>query len=143
MIVASTNRRDDRHEVLELRIAAAAAEVAGVRRAVQRFLADNDVVKAARDDIVLMVSELTTNAVNAVNASARAGEPIDVRVTVDSRGTVIEIEDRGGDVFAHAPTHLPDVSANRGRGLPIVHHLAESVEVEQIEGTTRVRARYR
>lgn len=134
--VAATEHPD----ALVVQVCAVAVDVARVRHAVRTYLRERGVAARAVDDMVLIVSELTTNA---VHASASPTDPVRVRVAPEDGSTLIEVEDRGGLAFGGASTELPDVSATRGRGLPIVHHLAAAIEIEQSDGATRVRARYR
>lgn len=130
----------DQPDALVVQVCAVAVDVARVRHAARTYLTERGVPARAVDDMVLIVSELTTNA---VHASASPSDPVRVRVTREGDDTLIEVEDRGGRPFGGASTELPDVSATRGRGLPIVHHLAVAIEIVQSAGSTCVRARYR
>ncbi len=116
------------------------AQVAIVRHAVRDHLVAHKLPAAAVDDLVLIVSELATNA---VHASPSASAPVGVRVDVNLQETVVEVRDEGEAELENIPIELPDVHATRGRGLPIVHLLAERVEFARDHGTTIVRACYR
>jgi anti-sigma regulatory factor (Ser/Thr protein kinase) len=95
-----------------------ASDVGSPRRArqfVQRTLADRAV--PSRPDVMLMVSELVTNAV------VHAVEPIEVAVDVNDESIRIEVRDG-----SHDPPRLrhPAPGDGGGRGLLLVNQLARS-----------------
>jgi anti-sigma regulatory factor (Ser/Thr protein kinase) len=93
------------------------SEALGVRRA-RQFAADEcaSLAPPQRDDVLLCVSELVTNAV--VHARS-AGE---LRITVRSDGVRIEVDDESPDT----PRLAADGRPVGGRGLRIVDQLAAS-----------------
>ena len=109
-----TDRRDD--IVASVRLPPESASAGVARRLVKTVL--GEIVRpAALDDVVLLTSELVTNAV------VHAGTPVDVLVR-DLHGRVqIEVFDAGPQV----PVVVDEVLAcNSGRGLRIVAALSEA-----------------
>ena len=90
--------------------AGVAAEIASARREVGLFLDGCSV----RDDVILIVSELASNA---IMHSASAGSVFTVRVELHPGHVYIEVEDLGGP-------WLKSVDHSRPHGLDIVELLA-------------------
>jgi serine/threonine-protein kinase RsbW len=88
------------------------------------------------EDVLLVISELVTNAVR--HAGAGAGESIDVAVT--NRGRAIRIEVADGE--PDAPPRMRDDDAPGGMGLVVVSGLCEDWGTEQQEGRKTVWAEY-
>jgi serine/threonine-protein kinase RsbW len=88
------------------------------------------------EDVLLVISELVTNAVR--HAGAGAGETIDVAVT--NRGRAIRIEVADGEPDA-AP-YMRDDDAPGGMGLVVVSGLCQDWGTDQHEGRKTVWADY-
>lgn len=89
-------------------------------------------------DVVLVVSELCTNAIQAVD-----GRPCDVvvRVCVPQSGSVnIEVEDCGTGFALEEERGQAGVADETGRGLSIVSWVADDLQVERSPERTVVRA---
>ena len=61
------------------------------------------------DDLVLSISEATTNAVHA-HADKGTTRPITIRLSFDSTALTVEVRDRGGGFSPHTMDELPDVT---------------------------------
>jgi len=103
------------------------ATVAVARRLVRAALADSP----RCDDIELITSELLTNAV-CHSPSGEEGAPVTIRILAAAGWARIEVTDRGSASWAEPPTAAPD--EERGRGLAIVHRLADKAGHEPAEG---------
>jgi anti-sigma regulatory factor (Ser/Thr protein kinase) len=90
-------------------------------------------------DAVLVISELTTNAITAARTSS---EDVVVRVRApEDDELIIEVEDNGpGFAFDDRMTRRPRGEDERGRGLRIVEAVADDVQVDRVQHRTRVRA---
>ena len=79
----------------------------------------------------LLVSELTTNALQAA-----PDQSYELAASVDRDVLVVEVRNRGDveDLPAQEHWKLDDVLAVRGRGLSIVRALAQRVSVKAVEG---------
>lgn len=91
---------------------------------------------AALRDIVLVVSELCTNAMQA----SPVGDEILVRIKVESAAVVVEVED-GGVGFSIAKQARAADHVESGRGLEIAKAVADDVVVKRRNRRTCVRAR--
>ncbi|MBA2609593.1 MAG: ATP-binding protein [Actinobacteria bacterium] len=125
-----------RELLVEFRVLPTLGSVSAVRREIEGALAP--VVPAHRiSDVVLVVSELCTNAIEAADAGAC---DVVVRVGVpSSRSVTIEVEDCGAGFELDEPS-LPDEADESGRGLSIVNWVADDLEVERLPERTIVRA---
>jgi anti-anti-sigma factor len=125
---------------LRVAIPADPSAVRGARAAIRRWLLDARVAERDADDVVLATSEAIANSVE----HGYAGHPPDRRAPVD-----LEVSRDGADslrivVRDRGAWRRPgEGETGRGRGLPLMRKLMESVEVEPgAEGTT-VRMRRR
>ncbi|OIK26250.1 ATP-binding protein [Streptomyces malaysiense] len=88
----------------------------------------------AMDDVLLVTSELTTNAI--LHGGGITGFDVDV----DSAGVRVSVSDRSAELPV-APASPPGHSQRHGRGWPIVCHLARDVRVSELPcGGKRVTA---
>ncbi len=101
------------------------------RRQVSEFLAGPDVSTDVVNDVVLAVSELVTNA---VDAGATA---IELRVDVAEHQITMSVDD---DTGGWPTLATPDPSSTRGRGLAIVAKAADHWNVERTRRGKRVTA---
>lgn len=126
---------------LELRVAARPAEVSRIRRALRQFLRGHPISPASAADLLLIASELATNAVQASHSpstnATRSPRPVAAPVVLDPTTPSPFVSSCSG-----FPPSCPPAQAARGRGLPIVHALSERVDVECTGEGTVVRAHY-
>ena len=113
--------------------------VALARRFFADWLSYQPCDPACHDDLLLMVSELCTNAVRVAS-----GEPggVVLRAWDEGDTLIVEVHD-DGDGFGGHPTpaddRLPDPDALDGRGLFLVRALADDVQIDTAGAGTRVR----
>ncbi|MFI1400415.1 ATP-binding protein [Streptomyces sp. NPDC020681] len=110
------NAADDPHEAHFELVSVDARDVGRLRRLAQEFLTDLKVPPAARDDALLIVSELVTNAV------LHASPPAALRVRCIQRRVLrIEVTDGGPQPD---PPSKADQHGEHGRGMQIVAAIA-------------------
>jgi serine phosphatase RsbU (regulator of sigma subunit)/anti-sigma regulatory factor (Ser/Thr protein kinase) len=93
---------------------------------------------AAIEDLLIVASELSSNAIQASTGEPRA---LALRATADGDAIVIEMEDDGPG-FAlpdFDDEDVPDLLMEHGRGLFLVHVLTDELEVGRVAGRTVVR----
>lgn len=113
------------------------AMAAVVRRSIAADLADRAVSQDRIDDVVLVASELVSNAV--VHAgSARADEDLDVAWEVQPDYVLVKVIDASPDLPLRRSTNDTDT---RGRGLSIVAALALDWGVRRTTSGKQVWAR--
>ncbi len=135
----STHRRGNRlsgeaeDEATETWLAADAGAAAAARQLAGEFA--EDLPARAREDLLLVTSELVANAVE-----HGSGDKVWLRVEVldgDSQPAVeVAVGNRVGDpdgALPERPWRMPEPTAVRGRGLAIVSNLADEVRVEATE----------
>jgi anti-sigma regulatory factor (Ser/Thr protein kinase) len=100
----------ERPERREFALPGSAVDARWARAEILRFL-DGRLRDDRCDEVVLIVSELVTNAV------VHARPPLTLRLVIDARRLRVEVED--GD--SHEPTpRTPSAHGERGRGLSLV-----------------------
>ena len=129
------------NERFELRIPPSPSSVAAARGFVVDVAAQLSWFDEGRlDDLRLLVSEITTNA---VRAQLRHGssEPIEVWCAIRTAGFVVEVHDHAGGFDAPDPPRIPDPSSGEegGFGLAIVSTLADDTHFQSNDGGTIVR----
>lgn len=104
---------------------------AAARHQVSEFLKRPDIPHDVINDVVLVVSELVTNAVEAGATS------IELRLDVTNQNITMSVDD---DTGGWPTLTSPKPYATRGRGLAIVAKTAENWEVERTEHGKKVTA---
>lgn len=120
---------------LRLELAAELPSIGAVRHTVGRFLELASVEEHDAESLVLVTSELCTNAVEATTAAC---DQMVIGCRVDDRSVELEVTNRGAD-FA-ADIRLPDPESTSGRGLFIVRSLTDRLMVRHHAGCTTVTA---
>lgn len=109
--------------------------LADLRQAIRGFLEDIGVGAEVADDLLLVATELCTNA---IEASAEL-VPVEVEVRFDGRSLRLSVSNVG-DGPAHEVPELPHGSLqHRGRGLAIVQSLVDTLSIASSDGRTVVR----
>lgn len=111
--------------------------LAPVRREVARRVGAHGVLPATVNDVLLVVCELCTNA---IQASEPPDAPVRVRVGLGSAAVVVEVENRGPSFDALDRIGHRGADAEGGRGLMIVLALSDDVSVRFDDGRCTVRA---
>jgi anti-sigma regulatory factor (Ser/Thr protein kinase) len=126
--------RPPRQLILEL--AADFAALGRLRDQLRAWLADTEVTPTVRDDVLLVATELCTNAIEATADD----EPVEVQVTTDGQSLRLSVAN-----VAPSPGREPDgvlergSLQERGRGLAIVRSLVDTVVMTSDRGRTVVR----
>lgn len=119
------------------RFYAESTSVAAARHEIAGWLEEQDFAGVDRHDVVLVVSELVTNAVRVARSH------VDVRAWSTSASVTVEVVDDGDGLAAVAiPEEWPDPTEEGGRGLLLVHELANDCEITPGSWGTMVRARF-
>ncbi len=110
-----------------------------VRAFFSLWMASQPLERSQVDDLLLVASELATNA---LRASSGAEGSCCLRAWVEGADVVVEAEDDGAGLSGELPPadELPALEGERGRGLFIVRGLVDDVVVERRHGVTLVRA---
>jgi serine phosphatase RsbU (regulator of sigma subunit)/anti-sigma regulatory factor (Ser/Thr protein kinase) len=93
--------------------------------------------EAERADLLLVASELCSNAVR--HASGKPGA-LAVRAWAEADAVVVEVEDDGAGMELSHRAEDPDLEAETGRGLYVVRALTDDLSVRRIDERTIVRA---
>lgn len=107
-----------------------------LREALGQYFAAVDVQGADAAKLLLCADEALINAV------AHAPQtPVLVAASVRDERLVLEVSDEGPgfDVAQARPNELPDLDAEHGRGLFIIHQLMEHVRIDSSEYGTTIR----
>jgi len=110
------------------------------RHFLQEWLVHVPVDPIEIEDVLVIASELCTNAVRASSGSEGA---VALRAWTDGPDVLVEVEDDGGGFTwaQHADHELPDPEQEKGRGLFLVQALADEISIRTEEGRTFVRCR--
>ncbi len=117
-------------DAVEMRFTA--RELRDVRQVVSSF-AEDSLGKARTDDLVLAVNELATNSVR------HGGGTGTLRMWTHENVLVCEIHDAGHIVDPHARQTPPTPDQPSGRGLWVVKHLADLMQIHSSPAGTVVR----
>ena len=107
---------------LELQLPHTTESVRRARRTIAAFLGPDEVPETIVDDLLLLVSELVTNAV------VHAGSPAVVRLDADVERIKVAVADRDGEAAPRIAK--PDPLSSSGRGVLLVDRLAARWGVE-------------
>lgn len=124
----------------EYRFTPREAVVPLARHFLQEWLVHVPVDPLEVEDVLVIASELCTNAVRA--SSGRDGG-VALRAWTEGSDVLVEVED-DGDGFTwpeHADHDLPDPEEEMGRGLFLVQALADEISIRTEDGRTFVRCR--
>ena len=105
------------------------ADLARARRELAGQLLARGVDESKVDDAVLLLSEAGSNAL--MHPPRTHGEPVPVHVTWDISGPdlVLEVHDCGGGFVLPVRPSVPNLWDTRGRGLFLMHKLADAISV--------------
>ena len=123
-------------EIARFTISPSAAELVDLRHQVRGDAVVRRLSPAAKDDLILLLSELATNAIEA----ARPGSPVTVEVSWQPASVTVAVENFGTPFRLPARPRLPDSTDMRGRGLAIAAALSTAIHAEHHDGRTRVMA---
>lgn len=119
--------------------AADPGELAGLRATAGRWLGAHGVQSDECMELVLVISELVSNA---IQATADGGTPVELRLRLVDGTVAMTVADRGPG-FDHADVAeletMAEVGATRGRGLPIVAAMTDELTTSRRAGVTEVR----
>lgn len=136
---ADTPSRDlsDPEAIFRARLSPRLAEVGPTRERLRRWLVVRRVAVPTIDDVVLIMSELATNAVRA------AGHRVEVEVLHADTGVTVEVRDDGpGLPAATAASLAARAPETHGRhGLLLVARISDELSAASDESGTLVRAR--
>ncbi len=121
--------------LLELAVPARIPEVVALRHAVDAFLREST-DEELRYKLMLVVSELCTNAVEAVQDP---GGEVALRVRDLKDRVLLEVEDSGPGFVAAMGRRGAGVTDERGRGLHVVSSLVDEMSVDRRGDRTIVR----
>jgi anti-sigma regulatory factor (Ser/Thr protein kinase) len=114
---------------------AAPERLAGLRRQLRAWLAAVGAADDAADDVLLACGEAAANAVEHAFPDGPGELTVELRLSAD-RALIMRVADTGRWRRVPAP-------GDRGRGLPLMHAVMDSVMVEPGEGGTVVTMRRR
>ena len=114
------------------------SQVGTVRRSLRALLARQSVPRGIADDVVLSTQEACNNVI--VHSGDGSGG-IRVTASCTDHRVYVEVRDhgRGFDAGRIRPDRAPDPLCPRGRGLFLIYHLMDDVQVRSGSGGTVVR----
>lgn len=122
----------------KIRLVPVLGALAPNRREVFQRLNQHGLASTTVDDLLLVVSELCANA---IQATARGGAPILLRVQVTDTAVIVEVENAGPPFDSRVLTQRQaGDDTERGRGLVVVRALADEVTFQSYNGRRIVRA---
>jgi anti-sigma regulatory factor (Ser/Thr protein kinase) len=117
-------------------------DLSRVRDEVRQDLERAGLPPAGVSDLLVVLSELTTNGLQAAGGSRAA---VTVVMSIDDGDDVVEllIKNVGvafeGDALEQAPQHMPSAESATGRGLAVAAALSDELEITPLIGGTQVR----
>jgi len=121
----------------EYRFSPSLATVPLARHLFGDWLEHFDLDDAERADLLLVASELCSNAVR--HASGKPGA-LAVRAWAEADAVVVEVEDDGAGMELSHRAEDPDLDAEHGRGIYVVRALTDDLSVRRVGERTVVRA---
>ena len=121
----------------EYRFSPSLATVPLARHLLSDWLEHLSLDDAERADLLLVASELCSNAVR--HASGAPGALV-MRAWADGDALVVEVEDDGAGMELSHRLEDPDLDAEQGRGIYVVRALTDDVTVRRLDERTVVRA---
>ncbi len=125
--------------VMTVRLPAVPSSAALVRHHIADDLTRLSVAPSVIDDVVLVATELVSNAIR--HADPLPGGQVTVTWEVDTRGVTVRVTDGGAP--SQPVVQHPTSRDTSGRGLALVEALATSWGIEDAAGTTTVWAEVR
>ena len=110
---------------LEHRFSPSLASVSIARHFLEDWLTHQGVEESAREDVLVVMSELGTNAVRVASGAERG---VALRAHIEGDALVVEVEDDGPGLAL--PAHLEDVPSSElgdGRGLFLANSLSDEI----------------
>ena len=122
---------------LVLELSAEFSALSRLRDHLRAFLTEAGVDDTGLEDVLLVATELCTNAIEATVDR----EPVEVRVSMDGRALWLSVSNvaAGPGRPADHPDLLHGSLQERGRGLAIVRSLVDTMTTSSAEGRTVVR----
>jgi anti-sigma regulatory factor (Ser/Thr protein kinase) len=121
---------------LILEITADFRSLGRLRDQLRSWLADTEIEPTTRDDVLLVATELCTNAIEATPHE----EPVEVLVSTDGRALRLSVANVAPTLDSNEPPELQRGSLQeRGRGLAIVRSLVDTLVMSSVDGRTVVR----
>jgi anti-sigma regulatory factor (Ser/Thr protein kinase) len=122
---------------LLLEVAADFGALARVREQLRAFLVQAGIEGAGCDDLLLVATELCTNAIEATDDRT----PVEMSVSFDGRALRLQVANVAAGRVDHdaAPELCHGSLQERGRGLAIVRSLVDTMAMDSTEGRTVVR----
>jgi serine/threonine-protein kinase RsbW len=115
---------------LAMRLPRQVASVTSARHILGNALAGIGVADECRYDIAVALSEACSNAVE----HAQMGQVYDVVATVGRTRCIVQVIDAGVGMDVRRPAGRPvDVTAKRGRGLPLIRALTDELEMRRAD----------
>ena len=117
-------------------------DLSRVRDEVRQELEHAGLPPAGVDDLLVVLSELTTNGLQAAGGNRAA---VTVVMGIDDEDDVVEllIKNVGAafdhDALAQAPQDMPSAASATGRGLAVAAALSDELEITPLIGGTQVR----
>jgi anti-sigma regulatory factor (Ser/Thr protein kinase) len=117
---------------LRFLIAPEAARLLRARDRVRDYLLQHCAERPLIDDVVLCIEEACTNAIR----HSQAADYIEISLEFADGNLVALVKDngRGFDVDAFDPEAPPDLSSEHGRGLYLISHLSDEMELRRDGG---------
>jgi anti-sigma regulatory factor (Ser/Thr protein kinase) len=128
---------DTGRDVARLTIRSDARELRAVRQRLKEFFAAHEIPPALCEDLILVINELTTNAIEA----SALGSDITVEVRIDGSHITVAVDNVGPPFTLPPKVELPDSARLRGRGLALTSRIVDHLSTEPLVDGTRVIAR--
>ena len=113
-----------------------ASELAAMRAVLRPYLDSLGVSPSGCDDMVLVATELASNAIEASGGK----KEIRLRASVEHDAVTVELDDDGAGFELPTMQDAPPTAQERGRGLWLARTLTNELTVQRRRGRTVVRA---